>query len=108
MTSVASGCSSQGASRGGRKGLRGVRLSVRGYCFSISQFDRLLGTAHGCQWVAEKDEPWRGLWEVVGQILHLGVDLIILWPDLLGLAVDDICKVPLISMIRTRVPADLM
>ena len=40
MTAVASGCSSQGANRGGRKGLRGVRLSVRDI---VSVYRSLIG-----------------------------------------------------------------
>jgi hypothetical protein len=41
--------------------------------------------------VAEEDEAWRGLWELIGYVLHLGVDFAILGPDLLGFCVDYIC-----------------
>jgi len=41
--------------------------------------------------MAEKNVSRRGFGELVGEVLHLGVDLAILGADLLCLLVNDIC-----------------
>lgn len=48
---------------------------------------------HQCERVAEENESWRGLWKLICQVLHLREDLVVLWADLLALAIDDICQI---------------
>jgi len=54
-------------------------------------FTALKRPTYQSQWMAEKNVSRRGFGELVGEVLHLGVDLAILGADLLCLLVNDIC-----------------
>lgn len=44
------------------------------------------------QGVAQEDKPGRGFGQLIGEIIHLGVDFAIFGSDLLGLFVDDVYR----------------